>query len=332
MIKLLSVNEIDILQWRQLVDQSNTSSFFQTNECYEFYKSLSFLNSFVFGVSEDGKLVGLICGYIVAEDGKIKRYFSRRAIIPGGILLAENTSNKAIKLLIEKTKRELSRKVIYIEIRNYNDYSKYRTIIEQSGFGYQPHLNFHVATPDITTALKNLNTTKRRQIKQTEKEGVKCYSTNEKTDLLAFYKLLENLYKTKVKTPLFPISFFEKLIQQPFAKLFVVKNKEVVLGGIICVMLQDKTVYEWFVCGEEYSDSKIYPSTLATWTAIAFSATHNFKRFDFMGAGKPDINYGVREFKSKFGGELVEYGRFLYICKPALFWIGKQMIKRIKLI
>jgi len=32
--------------------------------------------------------------------------------------------------------------------------------------------------------------------------------------------------------------------------------------------------------------------------------------FDFMGVGIPNRPYGVRDFKSKFGGELVNYGRF----------------------
>ena len=49
-----------------------------------------------------------------------------------------------------------------------------------------------------------------------------------------------------------------------------------------------------------------------------------------MGAGKPDEGYGVREFKSKFGGELVELGRFLSINNPILYSIGKKVIEIIK--
>jgi lipid II:glycine glycyltransferase (peptidoglycan interpeptide bridge formation enzyme) len=49
-----------------------------------------------------------------------------------------------------------------------------------------------------------------------------------------------------------------------------------------------------------------------------------------MGAGKPGDGYGVREFKSEFGGELVEHGRFLYVCKPQLYVLGKFMVRRLK--
>jgi len=91
--------------------------------------------------------------------------------------------------------------------------------------------------------------------------------------------------------------------------------------------LPDSTLYEWFVCGDESVMKDIYPSVVATWAGIEYAAKNNIPRFDFMGAGKPDKNYGVREFKSKFGGELVEDGRFLYICNTLLFSIGRIIIE-----
>jgi lipid II:glycine glycyltransferase (peptidoglycan interpeptide bridge formation enzyme) len=49
-----------------------------------------------------------------------------------------------------------------------------------------------------------------------------------------------------------------------------------------------------------------------------------------MGAGKPDELYGVRDFKMEFGGEQVEYGRFLYVRKSMLYAIGKLAVKWLK--
>ena len=49
-----------------------------------------------------------------------------------------------------------------------------------------------------------------------------------------------------------------------------------------------------------------------------------------MGAGKPDENYGVREFKEKFGGELVEYGRFIRINNPLLYKLGTSALSILK--
>jgi len=38
-------------------------------------------------------------------------------------------------------------------------------------------------------------------------------------------------------------------------------------------------------------------------------------------------SYGVREFKSKFGGEEVRFGRYIKINRPVLYWIGKTGLK-----
>ncbi|MBP8794137.1 MAG: peptidoglycan bridge formation glycyltransferase FemA/FemB family protein, partial [Lutibacter sp.] len=145
-----------------------------------------------------------------------------------------------------------------------------------------------------------------------------------------YYDLLRDLYKTKVKTPLFPYEFFQQLYQWPEGRIFVVKYQGRVLGGSVCVELPNRVLYEWFVCGLDREIKNVYPSTLATWGAIEYAATHNILRFDMMGAGKPDAGYGVREFKAKFGGDLVEHGRYSFICNPLLYAIGKFGVKLLK--
>ena len=64
------VSEIKQEDWDILIKNSLTASYFQTCECYDFFDSLSFMKPFVYGVSENDKLVGLICGYIIS-DGKL---------------------------------------------------------------------------------------------------------------------------------------------------------------------------------------------------------------------------------------------------------------------
>ena len=325
-----SALEIDKSEWAKLVTLSPSASYFQTPACYEFYESLSFLKPFVFAVAEDEVITGLICGYIIGDGNLIKKFFSRRAIIPGGLLLHPEISDKALSQLLETAQSKLSSKSIFIEIRNYSDYSKYKALIESNGFTYQPHLNFHVQSPDVESALKQLNTTKRRDVKLSRKEGADWIDTKNMDDLKDYYKILNDLYKTRIKTPLFPYEFFEKLILNDQGKLLAVKYQNKVIGGSICVTLPHVAVFEWFVCGLDGQVKNVFPSTLATWAGIEFAALNGFKRFDMMGAGKPDEGYGVREFKSKFGGELVEHGRFLCICQPTLYKLGKYIISIIK--
>lgn len=99
---------------------------------------------------------------------------------------------------------------------------------------------------------------------------------------------------------------------------------------MMCPILQGKAIYEWYVCGldEEYKD--LYPSVMATHAAIEYAKANCLPLFDFMGAGKPNVPYGVRDFKMEFGGELIEHGRFLCVRKPLLYQIGKLGVKWLK--
>jgi len=327
MIKTLKYNEIDIEQWQNLAKISPVSSYFQTKECYDFFSSLSFLEEFVFGVEENKKLVGIICGYIIADGGKIKRFFSKRAIIAGGALLDENISEQALQTLLNFTVKSLKNRVIYIEIRNYNDYSLFKNVFAESGFIYNKHLNFHIATPNVEYVQNKMSSGKLRDIKLTQKNGAEIMEISQENDLKFFYEILQNLYQTRVKTPLFPYEFFEKLINLPEGKIFGIKYQNEIIGGSVCILFNQHIVYEWFACGLDGKFKNIYTSTLATYSGINYAAENGFARFDMMGAGKLDKDYGVRDFKAKFGGNLVENGRFLYICNKFMYQIGKFYIK-----
>ena len=110
----------------------------------------------------------------------------------------------------------------------------------------------------------------------------------------------------------------------------MVKSEGKVIGGIMCPIKEEQCIYEWFVCGMDSSYKSLSPSVMATWAAMEYAHTHQLPRFDIMGAGEPGVPYGVRDFKAEFGGKLVEHGRFLCVCKPMLYQIGKLGVKILK--
>ncbi len=321
-----NISEINAEQWQLLIEAAPTASFFQTKECYDFYASTSFMEPFVYGVSEAEHLVGVICGYIIAEGGELKQFFSRRAIVPGGALLSGNIKKETLERFLSFVGKQLKHRVIYLEMRNYNDFSLYKTAFAAARFRYQSHLNIHVDTSNRTKTTNKISESKKRQFKLSMNRGVSFEQTDCEYEIVALYDCLRKTYEQKIKKPLFPVEFFLKLNKLSSSAFFVVKNENRVVGGLVTVFLKNKCLYEWFVCGEESAELKIYPSVVATMGGINYALENNIKRFDFMGAGRPDKSYGVREFKSKFGGDLVEHGRFLYICKPFLYNIGKFII------
>lgn len=327
-----NISEIDTEQWQQLVEDSPTATFFQTQECYHFYATLSFMQPFIYGVSDNGRLVGVICGYIISEGGRIRQFFSKRAIVPGGALFANTINENTLKEFLSFVAKQIEKKAIYLELRNYNDFNQYKLPFLNSRFQYQPHLNIHVDTTNKAETISRISESKKRQFKLSLNRGVSFKQTNCEHEISALYECLRNVYKHKIKKPLFPIEFFVKLSKLNSSLFFVVKKDNRVVGGLVSVYLNNKCLYEWFVCGEESTDQRTYPSVVATMTGINFALDNDIERFDFMGAGRPGKKYGVREFKRKFGGELVEHGRFLYICKPFLYSLGKAMLRITKII
>ena len=329
MVRILTYPNIDPQQWQALIDRSPYATWFQTKEAYEFYAANPEMTPFAVGIEEDGHLTGVIVGYTTQEKNPIKQLLTCRSIIIGGPLLDEHISSNALSALLVAVK-QVTKKAIYVETRNFNDYSKWREIFEQCSFQYQPHLNFHVDTSSPEVVDQNLGKSRKRDIRTTIRDGVTPVYQPTIEQVRAYYDILLDLYKTKVKTPLFSWEWFEQLYSCPDARFILTELEGKIVGGTVCMELKGKALYEWFACGIDGVYPHIYPSTYATYLGIKYAAENGCKIFDMMGAGKPEEAYGVRDFKAKFGGELVEHGRFLCIRKPLLYWIGKIGVKLLK--
>lgn len=329
MIKLLTYHDIDPQQWKELVQSSPTATWFQTDEAYQFYASVSEMVPFATAVENNGKLRAVCVGYTTKEANAIKQYLTCRAIIIGGPLLANDATDEEVAALLQAIRR-LGKRAIYVETRNFHDYSRWKAVFKANGFAYQPHLNFHVDTTSPEIVEQNLGKSRKRDIRTTIRDGVTPVYQPTIDQVRAYYDILLDLYKTKVKTPLFKCEWFEQLYKVNSARFILTELEGKIVGGTVCMVLPGKALYEWFACGIDGVYPHIYPSTYATYLGIKYAAENGCKIFDMMGAGKPDEPYGVRDFKAEFGGELVEHGRFLCIRKPLLYKIGTLGVKWLK--
>lgn len=328
MIKVITkYEEIDKAQWNELLyNRSAVASFFQSPEAYELYEPFDWAESVVVAVEEDGILTGVVVATLQHEGHGLIRHLTSRAIINGGPLLDNNISEDALISLLMTSIVCLKSKCIFFETRNFNNYSPWKNIFERCGFKYLPHLNFHQDTSSIDIVNDKLSRTRKRDIRVGLRDGASIGEALSDTDIDEFYNILEDLYRHKVKKPLPPKEFFLRLHQLSSTKILIVKYQNHVIGGMAYTALKKHTGYEWYVCGMDNTYKKLHPSELATYAGLQYAATHGCSRFDYMGAGAPDESYGVREFKAKFGGTLVDYGRFLFLCNPFIYKIGKKII------
>jgi len=326
-----NTKSIDKASVQQLVNNSKYGSIFQTLEMFDFWQQTGIYEPFFFSVSNNNELLASISGVVIKEGKGLRSGLSKRAIIFGGLVIGTGSaSGEALQSLLEHVVKALKKKTIYIETRNLNDYTKYKGIFEKAGWDYKPHLNFHLDCSNAELMQKRMSKSKLRQVRKSLRSGAQIVEAKSIEEVKSFYQILHNLYTTKVKTPLPSIVFFKKFFESGLGKYLLIKRDEEVIGGIMCPVFRNQVIYEWYVCGKDGQYKDIYPSILATWAAMDYASTHGIKLFDFMGAGSPEKDYGVREFKSKFGGELVEHGRFIKILNPFLYNIGTIGVKILK--
>jgi lipid II:glycine glycyltransferase (peptidoglycan interpeptide bridge formation enzyme) len=316
--------------WEEFVNNHPQGNFFQTPSAYRLLDDVESYRPVVIISTGGQEIQGLLVGIIMAEPG-IKSVFTKRCIVWGGPLLRDNATEGSDLLIAELCR--LAKECIYIEFRNLFDLSPLNEVFTDIGFVYKPQLNFLVDTSSVEESFRRLSKSKQRQIRQSIKNGAEIVEAKSEEDLSDFYSILSDLYKTKVKKPLPTFRFFLGFLSNPgLGKIFLVRKEGTILGGILCPVFNRKIIYEWYVAGRDGQMKNIFPSVLATWAAIKHGAENGFEYFDFLGAGSPDSDYGVREFKSKFGGKLIENGRYIKINRTMLYKIGKIGLKSMEIL
>lgn len=311
-------------KWDTFAETLTGGNLFQTWGYFEFYRKLPGYRPFViFTVDGNEKIMGVLSAVIICAPNPLIRFFSRRIIVHGGPIF--HPSIKDLHLVTRKIltmlRRVASGRAIYIEFRNLVSRQELAPVFEALGYSHEDHLNYIVRISG-QDRFQKIHKTKIRQINKSLKSGATVGPPDTFEEVRSFYLILKELYRTKIKKPLPPLAFFTEFYKSGLGVYLLIKYNGEILGGMMCGLYKD-TIYELYIAGLDRKYKNVYPSVLATYAAIEYALNNGLKYFDFLGAGKPKEEYGVREFKSRFGGELINPGRFILITKPFLFRIGK---------
>ncbi len=323
-------HKVDEKSWRELLEKVDYPVVFQSPEMLSLFEKTDFFTPVLITVSENDKVVGTLLAVNIQEAKGLKGRFSKRTLVYGGPVLhpdAENTKD-IFALLLRGLIKKVKQKSIFIQFRNFRDMSTYQAIFEKNGFHFEERLNLLTPATSEEVYYAGMSSSKRRQIRKSLANGAVLIAPRNEKDVRDFYQILFDLYKTRVRKPLPPLSLFVnfyKMGETAAGMIRLVLFEGKIIGGILCPVSPERAVYEWYVCGmdHEYSSHGVYPSVLATWGAIDYAEKNNIPFFDFMGIGRPDRPYGVRDFKMKFGGELVNYGRYERINNKFLYTLAE---------
>ncbi|MGM0498063.1 MAG: peptidoglycan bridge formation glycyltransferase FemA/FemB family protein [Bacteroidota bacterium] len=270
----------------------------------------------VYIIAKDNKdnITGLALIVTHQASGFPLNFLTRRAVLYGAPL-AENKDTQTE--IINKILQYVKSKHLFVQFRV--NMSKHEMLHSYRGvFNTQDYLNVLIHNEGKTKAWKALSRSKRWQIKKSKTNGAYIKLAESRKEIIAWYQILKHLYHYRIKKPVPPFQFFNALINSKSiknaSKLLVVKHNDKVIAGILLTLSGQTSVHEWYVCGQDetYKNLNIYPSVMATWAGIEYMIENDFEYFDFMGAGRPHIPYGVREFKERFGGELIDVIRYTH--------------------
>ncbi|MGK0447986.1 MAG: lipid II:glycine glycyltransferase (peptidoglycan interpeptide bridge formation enzyme) [Polaribacter sp.] len=317
------------------VFHTTKKSIFQSIEFFQVLEKTN--NHFPFFTvveNENGEIIACLLAVIQKEHKGFVGKFSSRSIIIGRPIV-QNNDLIILDELLGAFNKYISKKAIYSQFRNLDEYSlEEKKVFKKNGFCYEPHLDIiHDLDISIDKQFKGLHKGRRKNIRRSVRAEVVFREVKEEKEFNKAYNLVVSTYN-RVELPMPDRSLFEESYLQlsdlNILKTFVaVSNEEII--GCRMVLCYGDLIYDWYAgASEKHLD--MYPNDFLPWKVMEWGSQNGYKYFDFGGAGKPDKPYGVRDHKLKFGGDLVEYGRFEKIHNRLLMRVGEIGLKLYKFV
>lgn len=275
----------------------------------------------------NGITEGLMLIQVQNYFSRLLKQFSSRSIISGGPIF--NGDEKLLEGLLETYNSLFKSKVLYTQFRNIFDISKYEVVFTKHGFKKIEHLNYIVdLNEDMNKIWENVYSKRKNEIRKGIKEGIKVREIEYDTELESAYNIVSFIY-VKAKLPLPDYNYFKNAKEIKGSEgIFRILGGYIdsKLVGVIFLLCFEGRVYNWYAASYPDYYNK-YPNDVIIWEAIKWSFENGYQIFDFGGAGNPAKEYGVRDFKKKFGGIEVNYGRYECVHKPTVMKLSEYGFK-----
>lgn len=300
------------------------ASIFQTAAYGELQKSVNNQKPFCYGVELGGELLALVAGVAITNYTWPISLLTSRAIISGGPVLKE-PNPEVLAFLLSRLSKALRGQVIFTQFRNLKDWGSLIPTFEQRGFTYVAHLDILIDLQQPEQDLiGKISKNKRKNVRKSLNKDCRFEEiTDPKIYKSAIALVLDTYKRAKVPAPdpsLLQAAFDQLRKKSQFIAFGVFYENELI--GTRMELLYNGLVYDWYA-GSHHKHTNKYPNDFLIYHLLLWAKDAGYHTFDFGGAGKPGVPYGVRDYKLKFGGELVEYGRFEKVHHAFRFQLGK---------
>jgi serine/alanine adding enzyme len=323
------VQSLDEALWRHFVDNNPRGNIFHTPEMFEvFGKTLGHVPELWAVVGGSSEVLALVTPVHITLMNGLLRRFTTRSVVYGGILAQDTPRGQdALRLLLETYARNIRSRSLFTELRNLQNLDNLQPLFEDHGYSYEDHLNYLIDLDrPVEEVLQGIGKRTRKKIRKGLRDGlVEISEATNRAELARWYETLQKTY-SNAQVPLADRSLFEAafdiLYPKGMAKFLLARIDGVTAACSVELTYKD-TIYGWYG-GSDRAYSEYLPNEMLIWHILDWGASNGYRVYDFGGAGKPDEEYGVRDFKAKFGGRLVCYGRNVCVHSPFLLTIAQR--------
>ena len=229
--------------------------------------------------------------------------------------------------MLEHLTQEASRTCILIEFRNLdNSMFGYRFFRENDFFPVN-WLRVRNSLHSTQKAEDRFSPSRIRQIRKGLKNGAKVVEAHTVEEIKEFSRMLHKVYSSRIRR-YFPANDFFRhmnsmLIRGKQAKIFIVKYKEKIIGGSVCIY-SGENAFIWFSGGMRKTYALQSPGILAVWKALEDAHERGFRHMEFMDVGLPFRKHGYRDFVLRFGGKQSSTRRWFRI---SWSWLNNLLVK-----
>jgi hypothetical protein len=216
---------------------------------------------------------------------------------------------------------------LFCEVRPIYAPGSERQVLEECGHEYGEYLNYIC---DVSRPVDELWSRISRNCRKAIRREEKRLTLREEKSLEGMQMLYRHLQLSygRSRVPLADFSLFEaalRLLPNDWFRLVIAFHNGRPVGSALDLVYKG-LAFAWYGGVERIPG--IAAHDLIGWDSIKWAAEHHCSLYDFGGAGVPDKSYGVRDFKSKFGGELVSFGRYRKVYAPYRLWIAETVYHR----
>lgn len=332
MAELRVTRQLDEPAWRDFAATQPGTNIFHTPEMTQVFAQAAGHRVSTWGtIDPTGVLLALLIPVEVTVGAHlpklaqgVTRAFMARAVAYGGAAGAgDEIGRLALGALLHAYRQGVG-PVMFTEVRHVCDTPDTRTALRAAGFVHEGHLNYLIrldrSEDDLWGALSR---SARQRIRSGERKGVEVEvvtgpdGARDPGAAGEAYRLLEVVYR-RARVPLADRSLFDAALSvlgpRGMCRLVVARLGGEVIGARF-VLLHRGRIIDWYA-GSDRTFAAYSPNEVLVWHVLRWGREHGYDLFDFGGAGRPDEHYGPREFKAKFGGDLVDFGRDILVHTP----------------